>query len=243
MIDLPYKIENEKLFKKYLKHMEVKLSNYTPLIPIDSEHFAVITEPRISEDMLPILKTFMYCLNETNSNIKWGLQIFHGIDNEDFIKEITKGWNVHLEKVEVNDFSKIEFNTYYKSLNFWERVKGKKVLCFQIDSILLRSGIDEFLEYDYIGAPWIKSKENYFVGNGGLSLRTKERMIELSKNYFAPTPEWEDIFFVKHLENKNVADVETAMKFSVEDVYSPNPLGIHNPIKIPTNLLKNLLVI
>jgi hypothetical protein len=118
-----------------------------------------------------------------------------------------------------------------ETVDFWKKVKGKKTLIFQTDSLLLRDGIDEFLNYDYIGAPWRKPKENQWVGNGGLSLRTVSKMIEICENY--PTEEQilEDIYFMKHMKGNGVADIETAMKFSMEDVFSPNPLGVHNPIR------------
>ena len=49
--------------------------------------------------------------------------------------------------------------------------------------MLLKSGIEEFLKWDYIGAPWEKPKEGCFVGNGGLSLRTRDKMIEITEKY------------------------------------------------------------
>ena len=36
---------------------------------------------------------------------------------------------------------------------FWKRVIGEHVLLFQTDSIMLRRGIDEFLTFDFVGAP------------------------------------------------------------------------------------------
>jgi hypothetical protein len=239
---LQYEFENRNIFNKHLKMMEHKLSDYVPKIYNDTEYFALIVEPRISNDFEVVVKTVMYYLNENNSDIKWGLQIFHGLDNFDSLKNKFTNWdNVIYKNTGVCDFNKLDYNSYFKSYNFWKEVIGKKVLTFQLDSILIRNGIDEFLKYDYIGAPWIKSKENSFVGNGGLSLRTVEKMREISKKNTDLEPKWEDIFFVKHLKNNEIADMETASKFSVEDIYHSNPLGVHNPIKIETNLLKNLL--
>ena len=230
------------LMDKYLMKMNEKIGNYSPNLPIETNHYAIIVESRIDHKILPILKNHMYFLNEGNSSVKWGLQFFHGTENEEYIKNITSDWkNIHFEKVDVKHFTKESFSEYFKSLNFWERVKGNKILTFQLDSLLLRHGIDEFLDYDYIGAPWTKPKEGSFIGNGGLSLRTKQKMIEISKKYNNADPIWEDIFFAKHLNNDNFPNLETAMKFSVEDVFHPNPLGIHNPIKTPIYLLDLIL--
>ena len=115
-------------------------------------------------------------------------------------------------------------------------------MIFQTDSLLLREGVDEFLKYDYIGAPWRKTKEGQLVGNGGLSLRTTKKMIEICEKYTPTEQIWEDIFFIKHLKGEGVADYETAKNFSMEDVYSVNPFGVHNPIRhIDSELLRSVL--
>lgn len=58
-------------------------------------------------------------------------------------------------------------------------VKTSHVLCIQWDSWILdaRRWRDEFLEYDYIGAPWPHVPGPWTVGNGGFSLRSK-RLLE-----------------------------------------------------------------
>ena len=234
---------NVTLWDSYLRKMEDELSWYTPSIKSDTDYYAITIEPRTHKDIYITMKTCMYYLNENNSDKKWGLQIFCGNKNFEFFKEMVKDWgDVDIVNTEVDDFTKVEYNQYLRTPEFWEQVRGKKVFTFQLDSILLRSGIDEFLKYDYVGAPWRKPKEDSLVGNGGLSLRTKDVMIDICKNN--PTEEviWEDIYFVKHLKGKGVPDVDTACKFSMEDVYSPNPLGVHYPIKhIEPNLLSEVL--
>ncbi len=232
----------EFLFEKYLKVFNEKVVGYSPELPINSDYNAVIVEPRIDPKILPIIKNHLYFLNNCNSKFKWGLQVFHGDDNQSFIYDILKDIkNVHFVNTGVKDFTKIEYNQYIKSCEFWEQVKGKKVLMFQTDTLLLRHGIEEFLKYDYIGAPWTKPKENKFIGNGGLSLRTREVMLDISKNHKDYEPRWEDIFFVKWLSEKNnIPEMEVAMKFSVENLYHHNPLGVHNPVNVSPYLLEML---
>ena len=185
----------------------------------------------------------MFYLNETNSPIKWGLQIFHGNQNKELVENIKLSLgNVVLTNIGIDNFTHTEHSRYMESVEFWRQVKGTKALIFQTDSLLLRSGIDEFLSYDYIGAPWRKPKENQWVGNGGLSLRTVSKMIEICENNSVTEDILEDIYFMKYMEGNGVADIETAMKFSMEDVFSPNPLGVHNPIRhIGPEQLKKVL--
>ena len=230
------------LIEKYLNDFIKKIDKYNPTLPSETNYYAVIVEPRIDPKMLSVIKNHLYFLNENNSSIKWGLQVFHGIDNQEFIYDILKDIkNVKYVNTGVKDFTKIEYNQYIKSNDFWSVVEGEKILTFQLDTLLLRFGIDEFLKYDYIGAPWSKPKENRFIGNGGLSLRTKDVMLEITKKHKEYEPRWEDIFFVKWLDEYNLPDIETAMKFSTETLFHPDTFGLHNPINISPHLLDLIL--
>jgi hypothetical protein len=230
------------IWNKHLENMKKKLVDYVPSLPVDSDYFAVIVEPRVDENIETIIKTVMYYLEDSSK--KWGLQIFHGTKNVEQILSITKNWNnVSFVNLGKDNLTKREYNDMMMTTDFWNKVKGKKILSFQNDSILLKGGIDQFLEYDYIGAPWIKPKEGYFVGNGGLSLRNKDKMIEIcTLNDDKSNIPQEDIFFVKNLKGEGVADIETAYNFSMEDIFSEHAMGLHNPIKIDPNLLEKMLL-
>ena len=230
------------IWNTHLENMKKKLIDYVPSLPVDSDYFAVIVEPRIDENIETIMKTVMYYLEDSSK--KWGLQIFHGTKNIEQILNITKNWNnVSLVNLDKDNLTKREYNDMMMTTDFWNKVKGKKILSFQNDSILLKGGIDQFLKYDYIGAPWIKPKEGYFVGNGGLSLRNKDKMIEICElNNDKSNIPLEDIFFVKNLKGEGVADIETAYNFSMEDIFSEHAMGLHNPIKIDPNLLEKMLL-
>ena len=234
--------QNTILFYEYLTRAGNRLKNYTPKVKTDTNHVAVIFETRKDEHLESIMKNTLFYLNETDSKIKWGLQIFHGTENEEYVKSIVRNWgDVKLINIGSSSITKLEYSELMKTSTFWKQINAEKVLIFQSDSILLRSGIDEFLEYDYIGAPWRKPKENKMVGNGGLSLRTVAKMVEICDKYKDEELMWEDIYFVKYID-EGLADIEVANKFSMEDVYSPNPLGVHLPIKhIETYLLKEVL--
>jgi len=238
-----YNIEAKKIWESYQEKVDKEFSMFIPYVEKHTRHYAVIIEPREHKDLLLTLRNTMFYLNETDSKIKWGLQIFHGTKNEAYIKKITKQWsNVQYVNIGVDNLTNIEHSEYMESNDFWLKVLGEKALIFQTDSLLLREGIDEFLEFDYVGAPWRKPKENQLVGNGGLSLRTVTKMIDVCYKHKPTEQIWEDIFFMKHLAGKGVADVETAKRFSMEDVYSVNPLGVHNPIRhIDPELLRSVL--
>jgi hypothetical protein len=69
---------------------ENKLQNYIPEIPENSDYYASLFELRCLTELRPIVKNHLYFLNKNNLGIKWGLQIFHGSENEEFIKETLK---------------------------------------------------------------------------------------------------------------------------------------------------------
>jgi hypothetical protein len=52
---------------------------------------------------------------------------------------------------------------------------------------------------------------------------------------------WEDIFFSKYIDKTKLPNLETAMKFSVEDIFYPTPIGMHNPNKLSPYLVEYIL--
>lgn len=76
----------------------------------------------------------------------------------------------------------------YTFLKLWKDVETTHCLLVHHDGFVVRPDLwsDEFLNFDYIGAPWVYSETSYItdysehvdVGNGGFCLRTK-RMLEL----------------------------------------------------------------
>jgi hypothetical protein len=230
------------LLNNYLIRFGEKTKLFQPILKKNTTYNSIIIENRIVINFEQILKNHIYFLNKNNKDIKWGLQIFHSGSNENFIRNIVDSWeNVVLTKLDIEDIDKKSHTELLKSVEFWELVEGETVLNFQIDSLLLRELSDDFLQYDFIGAPWSKSKEGKFIGNGGLSIRKKSKTIEYLKKYEIEKDVWEDIFFVKYLQDNQLPDILTAMEFSVEDIFYPYPVGLHNPIKIPIPLLKLIL--
>lgn len=233
--------EHIEIWNRYIQKYGKKLKDYLPKIYENTDYTAVIVESRKHKDLETILKMVMYFLNESDSDIKWGLKLFHGEYNKQFVENITKKWNnVNLENMNVGDLSVFEYGKLLKSSSFWKSIDSENILVFQTDSSLLKFGIDKFISYIYVGAPWIKPKEGKLVGNGGLSFRKKSKMLEITNSYLNSDIEMEDIYFCKYLKEEELPDIEIAKQFSVEDVEYDNPLGIHQP-KIDVSLLETIL--
>ena len=54
----------------------------------------VIIEPRIDEYLETVIKNIIYFLNESDSEVKWGLKIYHGNKNKEFVENFTKNWKM-----------------------------------------------------------------------------------------------------------------------------------------------------
>lgn len=118
----------------------------------------------------------------------------------------------------------------------WQQVEFEKVLVIQPDSVMCRNGLDSFLQFDYIGAPWTQENHGMLVGNGGFSLRTRDVMVNCASTYKFDNKRRtfnEDAFFANCVhENQNtvLAQVDTAQSFAMENIYYPQAMAYHNPI-------------
>jgi hypothetical protein len=233
--------EHIELWNKYIQKYGTKLKRYVPKIYETTDYTAVIVEPREHKDLETVIKTVMYFLNESDSKIKWGLTIIHGESNKKFVKKIVDKWEgVELQNLWVNNLTPIQYNRMLMGSQFWKQLKTENILLFQTDSILVKFGIDQFISYIYVGAPWIRFREGKIVGNGGLSFRKKSKMIEISETYVNDEITMEDIYFCKYLKEEDLPDIGIAKQFSVEDVEYDDPLGLHQP-KIDLILLETIL--
>lgn len=121
-----------------------------------------------------------------------------------------------------------------------EYVDTPHVLLIQYDGFILNpeAWSDEFLKYDYIGAPWLvremhinkvgwpaKLLGKYVVGNGGFTIRSKKLIslcADLAKQNFFPRYHPEDVVLCfdnrEYLESKGItfAPVALAQQFSYE---------------------------
>lgn len=100
----------------------------------------------------------------------------------------------------------------------------------------LSAWTNDFLSYDYIGAPWYTQPWplDQTVGNGGFSLRSKKFLEESSKlNYDKTKDIPEDVFLCREksslLRDRGIkfAPHHVAYMFSVEDMYYKGQFGFH----------------
>ena len=138
------------------------------------------------------------------------------------IKPPYEGGIYHIKTAQV-------YNNILTNANFWKGCIYDRVLIFQHDSGLLKTGIEEFLEWDFIGA-WIKNIPGCM--NGGLSIRNPKVMYEICVKH--PYKGMgvhgnEDIYFCNKMRELGykLPDKETCNKFSVETEFELGSVGYH----------------
>lgn len=238
-------------WSNYLKQFDVGPSYFTH-VPKFSEKCCVIVEPRKHPLLKLVCKNFMFLLKG------WGLIVYHGSENEEFVRnELADIPNICYVNIKVDNLTISDYSDLFASSNFWKELLDmgcKHSLIFQTDVLLLKADVDNYLQYDYIGAPWIQEwRAGVYVGNGGFSLRNVNKMYFIATNY--PRSEnWcyeEDIYFSKECLRLNfrIPSKEEAKQFSVETIFYESPCGIHKPYienfpsrECYTNLLKHRYV-
>jgi hypothetical protein len=131
-------------------------------------------------------------------------------------------------------------------------ISSSFAMCVQLDGypINLNAWTDEFLKYDYIGAPWTWVPPNLreetcpvgkAVGNGGFSIRSNQLMAAARDHDYSKSKSDEDVFICREisdllqLDGIEFAPVELACFFSVENSPYNHQFGFHGKETIRIN--------
>lgn len=210
---------------------------------LNLEQITLVSVCGNAQFLMSIIKAAKHCMNYVNFN---SVKILSNVDVN--ISDIDVIKIPPLDKEKYSRFCLYELPEY---------IQTDFCLTFQGDGFIINTDMwsDEFLQYDYIGAPWVFDTINR-VGNGGFSLRSQKflhsaKTLEYnSKIQFQEgieagiliTPE--DWFACSHSYKNMIdmgvkfADIDTAYRFSVEhpspnkaydrkDIHSYNSFGFH----------------
>ena len=209
------------------------------------KYTAVMIEPRQHKAIYFVLNNFLMNLSDD-----WEVRVLVGNDNIDYVNDIVYNRlyqflfrltviNIGITNLNQRDYSKLMINK-----DTYDNIPTEMFLIFQTDSMIFKENKDliyNYMEYDYVGAPWYSNDPQKQVGNGGLSLRRKSKMLEIINrgNVLAYN---EDAYFSWSYPI-NKPSFEQAKEFSVETVFNENSFGIHNAWKYlsyeQTEFLKN----
>lgn len=172
------------------------------------------------------------------------------------IKEYDQNFPIPIEIKYISGMEKIIADERMKNIlnfclvttseKFWrELFEYDRTLMIHRDTMVLRKGIEEFYEYDYIGAPCYNYIKDQTIQNSGFSLRNPKIMEYISRVYGWKadiqdmmvagqySSAWffaEDIFYCTRMIKHNIgnyAPLEAAKRFSCEMRFELGTLGYH----------------
>lgn len=208
---------------------------------------AVIVEGRESANLVPLILHFSTVLGP-----EWPIKVFHSAENREnlstssaFQRQVSSG-HITLQQLPPNITltDHVAVSKFFASPWIYNQLApAKHLLFFQTDSILCANSprtVEDFLQYDFIGAPIDRA---YGQGmNGGLCLRNREKVLEVLDRFnYTADPEddsiWEDQWFVHKMEKlpvgpnyepgANLPSPEVASRFAVETIWHDQPFGLH----------------
>ena len=190
------------------------------------KYSAIMIEPRKHLAYEFVLLNFL-----KNLSSEWQFHLFVGNDNELYVRTIVNkipdNNRICIHNIGIKNLTYTEYNKLLIEPFIYSFIPTETFLIFQTDCIINPSYkhlINEFLDYDYVGAPW---KSNGQVGNGGLSLRKKTKMLEIINNKKWNGSINEDYFF-SYYPGMNKPTLNQAKTFSIETIFHEHSFGIHN---------------
>lgn len=223
----------------------------------DTRNVAAIIETRPLENLAPLMLHFSSVLGPN-----WPIHIFTEttthLQSAAIQRAITlKNLVVHILPSNITFDNRDAVSEFLTQPWFYEQLApAGHVLLFQTDSIICANAplhVEDFLQYDFTGAPIAPEFETAAGYNGGLSLRNRQMMLDIINTHSwqgeqaaAADPEdkstryemrYEDQWFYQKLIDMppkadgspyaRLAERETAKKFSVETFWYDTPIGYH----------------
>lgn len=237
LIILIISITKFNLSKNVNNNINKEKESYENLYNTWNSYTAIIVEPRQHKALEFVLNNFL-----ENLSLEWNIIIFHGNQNEDFLKNIiTNKLLKHISRItlinlNVDNLTISDYNNLLVSRKFYNYIPTEIFLIFQTDTIICseyKEYINNYLKYDYVGAPWKHPNIDYNmkIGNGGLSLRRKSKMLEIIDNCPYKNKINEDLYFTQECPEiyRNIPNWQDASHFSIEMIYEDKSFGVHKP--------------
>lgn len=216
-------------YAEFLLDFDRKYGDMTHHNCPENTRAAVMVETRPDFFVPKVIRNVMHFLGP-----RWNLHVICSTASHAFLREALPGWEVDLierpglpVRLPRSDYRAMRIST-----DFWKTFREDKILVFEVDSLLSGSNVEDFIHYDYVGAPCGRFDEGYF-GNSGLSLQTRQLMIDCLERFTPGANVPGDVFFTECARALGAAvpDFETATRFSVESIYTAHPVGVHGTDK------------
>ena len=176
-------------------------------------------------------------------------QIALPVKNRLVFSDVEDGWDAS-DFIKIDPINSVQGYCEFLLKHAWKFLNTEFFIVLQYDGFVLNGDCfsENFLEYDYIGAPW-PHFDFHKVGNGGFSLRSKRLMQEAE-----PLLEQQDFLFpedvvicrkyriqLEHEASIKFAPVSVAERFSQElSVRNYPTFGFHGYTLLPIVYRHNL---
>lgn len=194
--------------------------------PFNESKVALLIENRPNPILAPLMLHFMSVVPPD-----WRFRFMGSVESVEFInqsmsiRQQVQNGKLDLTYIPSNMSvaSQEEISRFLTNLWLYETVlaPAEWLLIFQTDSILCANAqrnLNDFLDYDWIGAPWNPGAR--FGGNGGLSIRRVSAIIDILRSQArADFSEAEDVWLSErlgHRPNAKMANATVSLTFSGE---------------------------
>lgn len=194
--------------------------------PYNESKVALLVENRPFPLLAPLMLHFMGVVPpDWRFRFMGSVESVEHINKSMAIQEQVKLGKLDLTYIPANmsTGSQEEISRFLTTLWLYEVVlqPAEWLLVFQTDSILCansQQNLNDYLEYDWIGAPW--NPAGRWGGNGGLSIRRVSAMIDVLRSQVrVPGSEPEDVWLAERLGHRpgsKVANGSVSLTFSGE---------------------------
>ena len=220
-------LQKKQEFISYCLQKDTKIPSL-PIINPKSKLEAVLIEFRLLSHLSFIIKNAIYRLGSN-----WAFTIVCGNNNYDYLVNLKKNINrdIRIIRLDIDNMTREDYSIMLLSSDFYKRFHGEKLLIYQEDTIILKALPPYFLQFNYIGAPF----SNKEIGNGGLSLRSRNTMIQICERFFDP----------KKKEIERIAMLVNTYKIKMKKKYSNtyfNQDNLYFFYKLEENILEDLQI-
>lgn len=157
---------------------------------------------------------------------------------------------------EIQRFDSIDSYSEFALKCLWPFIKTEFILVVHWDGFVANPQLwdDQFLAYDYVGAPWAWANDEHCVGNGGFCLRSNRlvqacKQVNVRRHPEIPYGGIEDIVICRlyrsYLEEQGMrfAPRQVAERFSYETgSIRQAPYGFHGPTNMPIFVAEDKLI-
>ncbi|KAI8593117.1 hypothetical protein BDZ88DRAFT_186068 [Geranomyces variabilis] len=207
-------------------------------LPLNNTKIALLIELRPMRTLIPILLHYMATLSED-----WPFMLMHSAEVEPLlarsaaIKRYIASGKLRplLLSPDVKLANGADVSEFLTKKSTWALLPApaEHIFFFQLDAVICSNSEqtpDDYLHYDWIGAPWPHIA--YLKGgNGGFSMRRKSRMLRcLETRTWARGMNPEDVWYsecMNQFPDAVMPTFEQGKEFAIEGAESPRYMGIH----------------